>query len=166
MSEKLQELMDKRALDELIYSTMHAMDSSDWPAYRKGMTDDAEYDFTSHGVATDKAAEIMKGADYFITVLAGVLEGFESTQHHVTNILHTLNGDTATTNCYVFSEHFLNNDRGDRSVSCGGRYEVATVRTAQGWKVVKWRFIASWFRGNTMLYQLASAIARQRSEAK
>lgn len=164
MSDILLEMLEKRALDELIYSTMHAMDANDWVAYRKGILDDAEFDFTEHGVASEDASEIMKGADYFISTLESVLGGFEATQHHVTNMIHRIDGDTARTDCYVYAEHFLNNDRGDRSVTCGGRYQVDSLRTADGWKVKKWKYYVSWFRGNTMLYKYASERAAKNKD--
>jgi hypothetical protein len=164
MSEALQDLLDNMALNELIYSRLHAMDARDWVAYRAGLLDDAEFDFTDHGVATDKAAEIMKGADYFVTILQSVIDGFDATQHHATNLLHQVNGDTAESSSYVYAEHFLSNDRGDPSVTCGGRYKVTSQRTTDGWKVKKWRFETSWFRGNTMLYKLATDAAGKKAQ--
>src|SRR4051812_16656169 len=118
MADTLQTLLDKRELDELIFRTMHAMDSHDWPGYRASLVPDAEFDFTDHGVATDDANDVMKGADNFVAILASVIEGFDSTQHIVTNLLHKIDGDRATTSCYVLAEHFLNNNRGDRNVGC------------------------------------------------
>jgi len=165
MRDGLQDLLDKRELDELISRTMHAMDTHDWPTYRAGLVEEAEFDFTDHGVATDDAAQVMKGADNFVSILASVIEGFDATQHSVTNILHTLKGDTAFTACYVVAEHFLNNDRGDRNVGCGGRYLIDTRRTPEGWRIVKLKFSTYWFRGNTNLYQLAGEAVAKRAKA-
>lgn len=164
MDTETKELFDKRALDELIYGAMHAMDGHDWAAYRKNLLDDAEFDFTRHGVASERAGEIMRGADYFVTVLASVLEGFDATQHHVTNLLHEIDGDTAISKSYVYAEHFLMNDRGDPSVTCGGRYVVTSQRAESGWKVAKWLYLPAWFRGNTMLYQYASDPGRRKPD--
>jgi hypothetical protein len=165
MADTLQTLLDKRELDELIHRTMHAMDSHDWPGYRAGLVADAEFDFTDHGVATDDANDVMKGADNFVAILASVIEGFDATQHIVTNILHQLDGDRATTSCYVLAEHFLNNDRGDRNVGCGGRYTIDTRRTPEGWRIARLKFTTSWFRGNTSLYQLAGEAVAKRKQA-
>ena len=80
------------------------------------------------------------------------------------NILHTLDGDTAKTNCYIYADHYLTNDRGDRNVACGGRYEIASRRTAEGWRIVRLKFVTSWFSGNTNLYKLAGeTVARRKA---
>jgi hypothetical protein len=165
VTDALQTLLDKHALDHLIYSSMHAIDSGDWSNYRKGFAEDVEFDFTDHGVAPSETAKPMTGIDYVITIMRSVMDGFDAAQHHVTNMVHHLDGDTATTDCYVYAEHFLNNDRGDRSISLGGRYHVSSRRTDNGWQVTKWRFATSWFRGNPMLYQLAAEIAARQKQS-
>jgi hypothetical protein len=162
MDPVIQTLSDKRELDELIYGAIHALDKSDWETYRVFFLEDVEFDFREHGVATEKANDVMRGIDLFIPVVSSVMTGFEAAQHHLTNMVHRLKGDQAHSECYVYAEHFLNNDRGDRSVTVGGSYEIDTVRTEHGWKVSKWKLRASWFRGNPMLYQLAAEAAARK----
>ena len=155
MNDPLKELLDKRALDELIYRTVHALDARDWRAYGVSFVDDVVFDFREHGAAPPEARQLIVGLDTIIALQASVIEGFDICQHHVTNMIHAIDGDRATTDCYLYAEHFLNTDRGDRSVSLGGRYEVSARRYADGWKVHRWRFHSPWLRGNPMLYQLA-----------
>ena len=155
MSDPLKELLDKRALDELIYRTMHALDARDWRAYRTSFVEDVVFDFREHSAAPPEARQLIVGFDNFLKLQRAVIEGFDTAQHHVTNMVHALDGDSATTDCYLYAEHFLNTDRGDRSVSLGGRYEVSSRRHVEGWKVHRWRFHSPWLRGNPMLYQLA-----------
>lgn len=164
MCDTLEDLLDKKALDEIIFQAMHAMDSRDWPSYRAVITEDSEFDFRDHGVATDDAVDVMRGGDAYLAVLASVIEGFDSTQHTVSNILHKLDGDRADTRCYICAEHFLNNDRGGRRVTCGGRYEIQSVRTAEGWKIHRLRFKTFWFDGNTSLYALAGKAVADRAK--
>ena len=159
----LQTLLDKRALDEMVHACMHAMDTHDWPQYRARITDDAEFDFTDHGVATDSASAVMRGADVYLPILASVIEGFDATQHTVTNLLHEVNGNAAHTRCYVCAEHFLNNDRGGRRVTCGARYLIDSVRGADGWRIQRLKFLTFWFDGNTALYQLAGQATAARA---
>lgn len=155
MADELRSLLDKRALDEMVYKCMHAMDTHDWPLYRANIVDDASFDFTDHGVATDDAGDVMRGADNYLAILSSVIEGFDSTQHSITNMYHEIDGDRASTRCYVLAEHFLNNDRGDRNVACGARYHIEAVRTGEGWKIQHLKFLTFWFRGNTSLYEIA-----------
>jgi hypothetical protein len=155
MTDPLKELLDKRALDELIFRTMHALDACDWRAYGASFVQDAAFDFREHGAAPPEARQVIVGIDTVIALQRSVIEGFDTTQHHVTNMIHTIDGDGAVTDCYLYAEHFLNTDRGDRSVSLGGRYQVTSRRYPDGWKVHRWRFYSPWLRGNPMLYQLA-----------
>lgn len=155
MSDLLKELLDKRALDELIFRTMHALDARDWRAYGTSFVEDVVFDFREHGAAPPEARQIIVGLDKIIAIQQSVIEGFDIAQHHVTNMVHVIDGDRATTRCYLYAEHFLNTDRGDRSVSLGGQYEVSSRRYPDGWKVQRWRFHSPWLRGNPMLYQLA-----------
>jgi|GEM_PF-1400995 len=165
MADSLQILLDKRALDEMVFKCMHAMDTHDWALYRAQITDDAEFDFTDHGVATDDAAEPMRGADNYLAVLDSVISGFDATQHCVTNMYHELDGDSAKTKCYVYAEHFLNNSRGDRRVACGARYLIDAVRSDDGWKIKHLKFKTFWFDGNTSLYALAGKVTATRASA-
>jgi hypothetical protein len=163
MTDLLQELLDKRALDELIFRTMHALDECDWRAYGASFVADAAFDFTEHGAAPPEARQVIVGIDKVIALQKSVLEGFDTAQHHVTNMIHAIDGDSATTDCYLYAEHFLNTNRGDRSVSLGGRYQISSRRYAEGWKVHRWRFYSPWMRGNPMLYQLAVEITSARA---
>jgi hypothetical protein len=164
--DQLQLLTDKRALDEMVYRCMHAMDTHQWQLYREQITDDAEFDFTDHGAATDDANEPMRGADNFLTILASVIEGFDSTQHCVSNMFHEVSGDVAKTHCYVYAEHFLNNEHGGRRIACGGQYHIDAVRVDQRWKLSRLKWKTFWFEGNTSLYQLAGKRVAQRIAVK
>lgn len=161
MMAQVQELIDKRGLDEMVYRTLHAVDLCDWSALRAQMLDDAEFDFTSHSDATDieQLAEVQTGVDEFVATLTAVVPGLDAVQHHVTNMVHEVRGDTAQTTCYVYAEHFLNNDQGDRSITVGARYAIASRRTADRWRIASWRLTPSWYRGNPTIYKLAMDVA-------
>ena len=163
MTDPFKELLDKRALDELIFRTMHALDSRDWSAYRTSFVDDVAFDFREHGAAPPEARRVITGIDNFLVLQRAVIEGFDTAQHHVTNMVHTIDGDTVVTDCYLYAEHFLNNDRGDRSVSLGGRYQFHSGRSSSGWKIHRQRFYSPWIRGNPMLYQIAVEVTSARA---
>jgi hypothetical protein len=163
MTDLLTELLDKRALDELIFRTMHALDSRDWPAYRASFVEDAAFDFREHSAAPAQARQVIVGIDTIVALQRSVIEGFDTAQHHVTNMVHSIDGDDAVTDCHLYAEHFLNNHGGDRSVSLGGRYQITSHRHPEGWKVHRWRFYSPWIRGNPMLYQLAVEITSARA---
>ena len=165
MTDPMKKLLDKRALDELIYRTMHALDARDWIAYRDAFVDDVVFDFREHGAAPPEARQLITGIDNFLVLQRAVIEGFDTAQHHVTNMVHaiSIDGDTAVTECYLYAEHFLNNDCGDRSVSLGGRFQFHARRYPDGWKIHRQRFYSPWIRGNPMLYQMAVELTSARA---
>lgn len=152
----LQHLLDKRALDELIYRQANAVDRHDWAAYRACFDDDVHFDFTDH---TDrvigKGFGIVNSGDKWVAQVIHAVSGFEGTQHVISNAVHTVNGDRAETECQILADHFLNNDRGDRSITMGGIYTFSSVRKADGWKIKTWHLKVLWYRGNPSLYHLA-----------
>lgn len=163
MSDPLKELLDKRALDELIFRTMHALDACDWAAYRTSFVDDVTFDFREHGAAPPEARQLVIGVDRIVALQASVIEGFDAAQHDVTNLVHRIDGDEAVSDCNLYAEHFLNSNRGDRSVTLGGRYQIHSRRYADGWKAYRWRFYKPWLRGNPMLYQIAVEVTSARA---
>lgn len=158
-----QELLDKRALDEVIYGQAMAVDMRDWDAYRAHFHDDLELDLGGHMKAMGGEGDgTMRGADNVIGAARRVLTGFDSYQHFVTNPVHHIKGDTAQTCAYVLGYHLLSNDRGDRVLLIGGIYTMGMLRTVKGWKIRKWHLHVLWYSGNTALYELAAAKAQSR----
>jgi 3-phenylpropionate/cinnamic acid dioxygenase small subunit len=157
----IQELADKRALDDLIYAQAMAVDTIDWPAYRKCFADRVDFDFSEHvervagkglGAATDP--------DQWVENVKAVIPGFDSTMHSVTNVIHEVAGERASSRCFVTAEHFLNTETGDRSITASGIYTFDSIRTPTGWKLQTWRLKILYYRGNPSLYMAAAARVR------
>jgi 3-phenylpropionate/cinnamic acid dioxygenase small subunit len=153
----LQDLLDKRALDELIFRQAIAVDEHDWDAYRACFDDEVHFDFTDH---TDrvigKGFGIVESGDEWLEKVIAAVSGFEGTQHLISNTVHQLDGDRATSVCLIVAEHFLNTDRGDRSITMGGIYRFGSVRKRDGWRIKDWHLKVLWYRGNPSLYKLAA----------
>jgi hypothetical protein len=160
---QMRALVDRRQLDELVCGSLRAIDLGDWDLVRPGLHPDAKFDFSRHQAATGHegmAGEV--GVEEWLGSLGTLLPGFDSYQHFVTNIVHTLDGDAAQTNCYVYATHFLNNSTGDRNITVGGSHDLSSVRTSTGWQIVHWKLTPVWYQGNPGLYrQAAEAVARQ-----
>jgi hypothetical protein len=152
----VQELADKRALDELVYRQAIAVDQHAWAVYRSCFDNDVHFDFTDH---TDrvigKGFGIVKSGDKWVAQVMQAVAGFEGTQHVISNAIHTVKGDRAETVCLILADHFLNNDRGDRSITMAGIYTIGSVRKQKGWRIKTWHLKVLWYRGNPSLYHLA-----------
>ena len=153
----LQELADKRALDELISRQALAQDRHDWVTYRACLADGEVYfDFTDH---TDrvigKHIGIERSADAWLEKVKSVMPGFDGSQHLISNLLHSVRGDEAHSECFILADHFLNNENGDRSITMAGIYTFDSTRTASEWKIRRWVLKILWYRGNPSIYHLA-----------
>jgi hypothetical protein len=158
----LQELADKRALDELISGQALAVDQNDWQGYRRCLADgEVHFDFTDH---TDRVVGghigVETSADRWVAKVKGVMPGFDGSQHLISNLIHNVNEDTADSTCYVLADHFLNNGIGDRSITMAGIYSIQSNRTTGGWKIRRWRLKVLWYRGNPHIYKLAQEKSR------
>lgn len=155
----LQELADKRALDEVIYRQAIAVDLQDWRAYRSCFDDDVHFDFTDH---TDKVIGkgfgIVENGDRWVEQVTQAVSGFDGTQHLISNVVHAVTGDRAESVCLILADHFLNNDHGDRSITMAGVYTFGSVRKASHWRIKTWRLKVLWYRGNPGLYRLAGEL--------
>jgi hypothetical protein len=156
-STMLQEIADKRALDELIYRQAIAVDRRDWTVYRTFFDDDIDFDLTEH---TDrvigKGFGLVTKGDQWVAQVIQAVSGFDATQHVISNACHTVDGDSAETVCYVLAHHFLNNDCGDRCIAMGGVNTFGSVRKPNGWKIKTWHVRPLWYSGNPSLYHLAA----------
>src|SRR5580692_5942839 len=91
----LQILLDKGALDDLIYTQAFAIDRRDWPAYRSCFADVVHFDFSEHDERVLGNGVVYTDPDVWVESCISVMPGFDATMHSVTNVLHKVQGDTA-----------------------------------------------------------------------
>jgi hypothetical protein len=153
----LRYLLDTRALDDLIHRQALAVDRHEWDVYRACMDDEVTFDFRSH---TDdvlhKGVGIVRDPAIWVEAVSKAVTGFDATQHIVTNIVHTIDGDRSQSVCFVLAEHILNNNLGDRSITVGVTYTIGSVRRPSGWKIKEFYLKVLWYKGNISLYELAA----------
>lgn len=147
----LQELTDRQEIGDTILKYASGIDQRDWERYRSIFADEVEIDFSSH---SGIPAELMNANDW-VDAVSALQNGFDATQHTLTNFSYDIKGDEAVVDVYLTAEHFLTNDQGDNNVALGGYYTHHLRRSTDGWKIYKCKLTVTWNRGNRHLYDMA-----------
>ncbi len=131
----LHALADRIAVEDLLTRYATTVDRRDWDGYRNVFTDDAEIDYTSAGGIAGTVDEVVE-------FLSTTLDMFEMTQHLVSNIDVSVDGDTATVTAMFNNPMRL---PGGEVWFTGGWYHHDLVRTADGWRSRRLREESAWF---------------------
>lgn len=158
----LQFLLDKRALDELIFTQNVAADRRDWRTYRNCLADRIDFDSTEYtGYGKRQGSGQVTDPDAWVAFLEASA-GFDATMHFVVNVVHDVQADRCTSECYVIAQFVLNNEAGDPSFTSGQYHQFDSIRTPDGWKLSKRRLEQVFAQGNPSIFALASEEARRR----
>ena len=137
----LQELLDRRAIDDVLYRYAQALDSRDWDLLRSCFTDDAVADYLDLG-------GVNEGLETIVALCRGALDGLDASQHLIGSPLAQVDGDTATATCYLQAQHVFNGAPGGDQYLVGGTYVDRLVRTPEGWRIKHRTLHATWTNGN------------------
>jgi len=125
----LQELSDRREIDDLLVAYCHAIDSHDWDALDQVFTPDAIIDYEECGGPRGIFPEIK-------TFLAKRLPDFVYKQHIVSTSLVIINGDRASGRTTCTNPMGLREAGGSiRQMSFHLWYIDEFVRTPEGWRI-------------------------------
>jgi hypothetical protein len=162
MPNNASDVADELAVCRTMYRFAAAIDTRDWPAYRKVFTDEIDVDYSSY-----RAGSIGRmRADDWVQRATALFPGLDASQHCLYNPLVEIIGDSARVTIYVQAEHFLTNADGDNWFTLGGYYDDRMVRTDAGWKITAKKLVVTWNRGNRQVLTLAADRCRQGVEAK
>jgi 3-phenylpropionate/cinnamic acid dioxygenase small subunit len=129
---------DRMEITDLLSRYARAVDTKDWALWRSVFTEDAHLDYRSAGGPVGGREEV---GDW----LEAALADFPMTQHLITNVEVTFDGDTATVHALFFNPMTFPGQ--DEPASCGGTYDHEVVRTSDGWKSVRLVERNAWFAG-------------------
>ncbi|KOV57304.1 nuclear transport factor 2 family protein [Streptomyces sp. MMG1121] len=143
---ELATVIDRLAVDEVVTAYAVAVDEGDWAAYRRLFTTDGRADYRSAGGIEGDAGRIAAW-------LAENLALFAMRQHLIVNrqvrfgVLDHDTGDTARIRADYLNPMRFATEGGpaEPDLVCGGRYDFALLRTAEGWRLrevvvhEKWR---------------------------
>src|SRR3954463_2258527 len=140
MPDDLQALVDRLEIGELLARYSTALDSRDWNLLAEVFTPDAECDYGSLGNP--------HGVDEITTLVRSTIGDLDSTQHLVGNVVVSVDGDEATADCYLISQHIRQGTPGGDHYFLGGPERDRGVRPPAGWRIAHRTLHRMWTSGN------------------
>jgi len=127
MNDALQELLDARALEQHLIAYFERIDANDPEGAARFLADDVEFEIMT--------GQRFTGRDRFARKVARVVDAYAATSHHVSNFKCAIDGDRATSSCYVYAFHRMaaTGDTWHLWVRIEDRY----ARTAEGWTITE-----------------------------
>lgn len=129
---------DRRAIIDLTIKYCWTIDSHEWETLREIFLPDA----------TARLGDERNGIDSIIARIATALSPLDSSQHIISNHQIAVNGDTATSRCYLQAQHVRRAAQGGPNYIVAGRYQDLLVRTSEGWRIERRDLLVDWTEGN------------------
>ena len=90
----------------------------------------------------------LNGIDEIRGKIERTLGGLSSSQHIVSNHQISIDGDTATSRCYLHAQHTLTGTEGGDNYVMAGRYIDKLVRVDSEWRIAERQLMLDWTEGN------------------
>ncbi|MCP4714086.1 MAG: nuclear transport factor 2 family protein [Deltaproteobacteria bacterium] len=121
MDKAIQELIDLRAIEQLMVRYAERIDAND--------PEGAAACFAEDGIG--KYWGTFQGRQAIAGILTIILDLFSTTSHHLTNVSIKLDGDKATGMSYVYAFHRMAEN--NEPLHYWGRWVDRYIRTDEGW---------------------------------
>ena len=135
---RLQWLVDRAEIGELLYHYAACIDRRDWPALQACYTDDG---VMQHGEASVPRRDVPALSER-------ILAGCDSSHHLVGDPSIVVDGDSATTHSHYIATHVSTGTTVRRQG--GGWYDCELRRTPGGWLFTRVRSTTSWRTGEPL----------------
>lgn len=140
MDPVLQLLLDDRDVVRLCHRYAAALDDRDWDRLRTCFLPDA--------VAVYDGIGECAGYEAIEQLCRSALLPLSRTQHLIGNVVVDVDGDGATSSCYLQAQHVREGTPGGDTYVIAGRYTDRVVRTPDGWRLAHRRLETWWTGGN------------------
>jgi uncharacterized protein (TIGR02246 family) len=141
MEDRIRRLLDESDIRELLLEFARAIDAADWTAYAETFAEDGVFEiYDQHRTGRD---EIAAGPRRDLT-------RWDRTQHYVTNLAVTVDGDVATARGEMLAVHIPDKSEPTKHADAGGIYHCRLRRTDEGWRFSTVRVEILWFAGLPM----------------
>ena len=145
MADRLQELVDRADIGDVLCRYSTALDSRDWEALGSVFTPDAVCDYGALGSP--------RGVPAIAGLVSATIGSLDATQHLLGNVTVAVDGDTATADCYLVAQHVRAGTPGGDDYLLGGPYHDELVRTPEGWRITSRTLHRTWTSGNRDVVQ-------------
>ncbi len=142
MDKELQELVDRRAIDDLLIRYTTALDTRQLDLLDQVFTADAQIDYATSGGIKGNREDLKRWfrEEAFVP--------FTSWQHHLTNMAVELDGDAATGRTSVYNPlAFIDEEGASAVLHVGAWYDDRFARTADGWRITERSLGMAWTDG-------------------
>ena len=136
MSTSTTPLADRLEITDVLNRYASALDGRDWELLASCFSDHATLDYDTSGVF---------GRAEFVEHCATGLARMKATQHYVTNVVITIDGERARSTSYVLAQHVRSDDV---TFTLGGTYHDTLAQTDEGWRITDRRFVTAWKAGS------------------
>ena len=133
------EAADQAEITQLTIDYCWALDTGDWETLRRIFTPD---------VVAFLGGKEHIGIDAVIEKCSGALGPLDDSQHLISTHQIHVDGDTATSRCYLHAQHIRAVEGGSPLYVVAGRYEDQLIRGAHGWRIAARSLIVMWTDGN------------------
>jgi hypothetical protein len=143
--EKLQVLLDRVEISEVVYNYATGVDSKDEKLFRSIWADEITVDGVG-GPFGPQSKPATLSADKWASIIIRRISKYAVTQHMLTNPKIEVNGDQAKCVVYMQARHFVPGwQPGQPIYDMGGYYTHDLVRTAsQGWRIKSYCLHVLW----------------------
>ena len=133
----LAELADREAIRECLYRYSRGVDRLDADMVRSAYWEDC----------TDTHLNFTGNAEEFIAWSFPIMGSMDQSQHFISNMLITIDGDSADCESYFYGFHRINTPDGAKNDVIGaGRYLDTLQRRGDEWRIFRRKVVTDWFR--------------------
>ncbi|MCJ2179635.1 nuclear transport factor 2 family protein [Novosphingobium album (ex Hu et al. 2023)] len=133
----IEELADREAIRECLYRYSRGVDRLDADMVRSAYWPDC----------IDEHMGFVGNAEEFISWSFPIMGSMDQTMHMISNVLITLDGDTADAESYFYGIHRVNLPDGEKSDVIGaGRYLDRLEKRDDEWRIARRLVVTDWFR--------------------
>jgi len=132
-------LEDRAAIIDITHGYCWALDRNQW--------DELDNVFMVDATAL-LGARTAANRDEIKQVCSDALTKLDDSQHIVATHQIEIDGDIATSRCYLHAQHIRRNAEGGPHYVVAGRYEDDLVRTTDGWRIKHRTLAVMWTEGN------------------